>query len=675
MRNLKFKYAKAKNFLCFGEEGIEVNFEQYGNIVCIKGQNLDVNNEDGTIASNGSGKSSIPEIIVYALFGKTIKKPKKLSHPDIINNKSGNNLMVELRWDNYRLVRTRTKDNKGTLRLWESDKGIWDKDTEISVGGMPTTQLEVYKKMGLTYESFINIFIFSDDNTLPFLECDNPTKREIVENLLSLEKYRNYSQSAKDLLKDLKDKIKDLTKDYESLNVQKDAATARVTQIEKQEKDWYDARKKELDNLLNEIKKKRDELDRSKTGEALALYQEAQDQITELKKKIPDLESKKDRLNELIAETLPKIIIVEEKSTKFELQIKESKPVFQELEKTVNDNKKIIEDVKKKSGKACPYCLSVVDESKFVDIIANAKAVLDEMVPLFQEAEKRQSEVKANYDHFSELKRKMEKGIADARNKLSKMNSEISGLHCEITDLNKKEKPDANVSELLICEQIESLKKQSVEKQEQLDGDTPFVDIKQTAFADLTQKVKECDEKKEEIKKVEKDVPYYDFWVKAFGDTGIRKYVIDGIIPTLNDRIEYWLQFLIDNKIKLTFDNELNETIDRYPFNGRPYVYHGMSGGQRRRLNLTVAAAWAFISSLNSGAAPSVIFLDEVTMNMDIVGVQGIFRMICELAKEKQVFVIDHNENLLQMLDGCNTIYLEMQDEISQKVVETFGSN
>src|SRR6185369_8744371 len=132
MRNLKFKYAKAENFLCFGEEGIELNFEQYGNIVCVKGENLDVSNEDGTIASNGSGKSSIPEIIVYALYGKTIKKPKKLAHMDIVNNKSKNLLKVELLWDDYRLVRTRNADNKGTLRLWKSDKGEWIKENEIS---------------------------------------------------------------------------------------------------------------------------------------------------------------------------------------------------------------------------------------------------------------------------------------------------------------------------------------------------------------------------------------------------------------------------------------------------------------------------------------------------------------------------------------------------------------
>lgn len=675
MINLNFKYAKAVNFLCFGEDGIEINFEQYGNIVCIKGQNLDVNNEDGTIASNGSGKSSIPEIIVYALFGKTIKKPKKLSHPDIINNKSGTDLMVELQWDNFRVVRTRNSRNEGTLQLWESAEGVWNKKTNISVGGIPTTQKEVEKKIGLTYEAFINIFIFSDDNTLPFLECDNTKKREIVENLLSLDKYRNYSQSAKDLLKDLKDKIKELNKEYESLTAQKDAAMVRVTQVERQEKDWQEARKKDLQSLLNEIKLKRDELEMSKTGEALAAYQEAQEEISALKEKIPDLDAERDRLNGQLTDFAAKGTTLEDLLKKYDLQVRETKIAFQEREKIVSKNKDIITDSKKKAGKECPYCSSIVDESKFASIMAAAQAVLDTEQPLFDEAEKKYTEAKTNYDRSVENKKKLEKIVSDYRGKLSKVNSEISEVHCEITKLSKKEKPDAAVTEILIYDQIELLKKQANEKQLELDGPTPFVSIKQLAFTDLSTKVRECEAKKDETKKSEQEIPYYDFWVKAFGDTGIRKYVIDGIITTLNDRIEYWLQFLIDNRIKLTFDNELNETIDRYPFNGRPYVYHGMSGGQRRRLNLTVAAAWAFISALNSGASPSSIFLDEVTMNMDIVGIQGIYRMICELSKEKQVFVIDHNEQLLQMLDGCDTIQLEMHDEISKKVVESLGSN
>jgi DNA repair exonuclease SbcCD ATPase subunit len=675
MRELKFKYASAENFLCFGEEGIEINFEQHGNIVCIKGKNLDVNNEDGEAASNGSGKSSIPEIIVYALYGKTIKKPKKLSHSNIINNKTDKPLMVEFRWDDYRLVRTRDASNKGTLRLWRSSEDVWNKKTEITSSGLPATQKEIEKIIGLTYESFINIFIFSDDNTLPFLECDGPTKREIIENILSLEKYRNYSQSAKDLLKITKDKIRDLTKEYELLISQQESATSRISQIEKQEKDWHDARKKELDNLLADIKKKRDELEQSKTGAALAEYQDSQEQIVELKQKIPSLEEEKVRLSELIVETTSKIELFDKRLETAEKEFKSVEGEYEASEEIVKINQKIIQDIAKKTNKECPYCFSFIEESNFEKIIENAETILQSQMPACDELREKYEGAKNQKVSLAELKKKIDLGIVEFKTRLSKVNLEISNVYCEITKLSKREKPDSDVTNLLLCEQIESLKKQSLEKQDQLNGATPFEDIKQTAITDLTQKVKDCDNKKEEIKKFEKEVSYYEFWVKAFGDSGIRKYIIDGIIPTLNDRIEYWLQFLIDNKIKLTFNNELEETIDRYPFSGRPYVYHGMSGGQRRRLNLTVAAAWAFISALNSGASPSVIFLDEVTMNMDIIGIQGIYRMICELAKEKQVFVIDHNETLLQMLNGCDTIYLEMNDEVSKKMIDSSVNN
>ncbi len=108
----------------------------------------------------------------------------------------------------------------------------------------------------------------------------------------------------------------------------------------------------------------------------------------------------------------------------------------------------------------------------------------------------------------------------------------IAGLQ-----FSKVPKPDSSVQELLISEQITSLKKQANDKQEQLNGITPYDVIKQNAITELANKTQDCKKKKDELKESEDLVPYYDFWLKAFGDTGIRKYVIDGIIPTLNDRI------------------------------------------------------------------------------------------------------------------------------------------
>ena len=42
MRSLDFKYLRAKNFVCFGPDGIEIELSKYGNITLIRGNNLDV---------------------------------------------------------------------------------------------------------------------------------------------------------------------------------------------------------------------------------------------------------------------------------------------------------------------------------------------------------------------------------------------------------------------------------------------------------------------------------------------------------------------------------------------------------------------------------------------------------------------------------------------------------
>ena len=152
------------------------------------------------------------------------------------------------------------------------------------------------------------------------------------------------------------------------------------------------------------------------------------------------------------------------------------------------------------------------------------------------------------------------------------------------------------------------------------------------------------------------------------GDNGIRKFVIDAIIPALNSRIAYWLQFLLDNKLKLVFDNQLEETIERNPPDGNPFVYHLLSNSQRRKLNLAVSQAFAYVMMLNSGTSPSIIFLDEVSTNIDPVGIEGVYSMIYEIAKEKQVFITTHERDLQEKLAGCDTIKLQMKDHFSKIV-------
>ena len=671
MKNLKFKYAKAVNFLCFGPEGVEINFEQLGNIVLIQAQNLDVSTTKHA-SSNGAGKSSLPEIPVYALYGKTIKKPKKLHQENVVNFSTGDKLMVEFRWDDYRVVRTvsgkKTKTTK--VRLWKSADGIWNKDTEITRGGQGATQKYIEEELiGLNYETFINLYVINaDDPTSCFLECDTPTKREIVEDLLSLEKYRDYHENAKALVKTAKEKVQLLARDYSYLMESLQNRQNQLDEIEQQEKKWQKDRDNEIGHIGKDIELLVDKLESSDTGAALLAYKEAQEQIVQIKQSIPTFEQNRDSCQQAIN-------LSESKCKEFNAFLEQTtesyKLAFADLKtcrEIIAANQKILDDYENKiAGGSCPYCERPIDASVFEIASKKAKKVIQQETENLPKLTESHDVLKKQRDEKQISLDKAQNIALAARKKLEKLNHDITIAFAQIAELSKIKEPQAGVDERLLQERLDELNNKLKQKQTERNGPSPYVAIKTTAVNELTNKRKEVDDKKAEVEKAEKELPYYNFWVKAFSDTGIRKYIINGIIPTLNNQIAYWLQFLIDNKIKLTFDDQLKETIDRWPFQKHPYVYHGMSGGQRRRLNLSIAPSFGHIMSLNTGCSLSVVFLDEVSMNMDEVGVNGIYRFICELAKDRQVFVIDHHQMLLQLLDGCDLIQLEMKNLVTTR--------
>jgi DNA repair exonuclease SbcCD ATPase subunit len=157
-------------------------------------------------------------------------------------------------------------------------------------------------------------------------------------------------------------------------------------------------------------------------------------------------------------------------------------------------------------------------------------------------------------------------------------------------------------------------------------------------------------------------MPYYEFWVTGFGDKGIRSFIIDEKLPALNARINYWLQFLIENKLQLKFDKEFEPTIERNPVDGDPFVYSATSGGERRRINLSISQAFGYITMMSADIFVNMISLDEVALNVDLQGVHGIYKMINELARDRQVLVTTHDPNLLDLLDNCDVINVVKKD-------------
>ena len=287
---------------------------------------------------------------------------------------------------------------------------------------------------------------------------------------------------------------------------------------------------------------------------------------------------------------------------------------------------------------------------------------LQEQVAKSKEALEKSEKVKEKQIKIKDIITKVNDAIQKIDNDLKKMREEL-------VKASQVREPKTDNEEALLQQQIENLKTQIEEKQKELTGESPFKEILSNDEEELEKAKNLVADKEKEVKELEAEMPYFEYWVTGFGDSGIRKWVVDGIIPELNNRINYWLQFLIDNKITLKFDSELNETIERNPSDGEPYIYHAMSTGQRRRLNLAVSQAFAHIMAISSGSVPSIVFLDEVSQNIDPVGVIGIYRMICELAEDRQVFVTTHDPDLIKMLQTADQLNLVMENGFTKLVV------
>lgn len=607
---------------------------------------------DFTVTHN----SSIEEIPVFAFYGKTIKKLK--NQDLIVNQTTKNRLKVEVRWDNYRIIRC-LKPNSLKFEEWDGEK--WN-DKTMGAGAKETQKL-IEATIGLNYRSFINIVVF-DYNSTSFLDCDASTKRSIVENLLSLDKYSLYHETVNELKKESKKKIKELSDDFLKINNDISHLKQRLMSLNSQEESWKNNKKSEIQNILNNIKNLNNRLENCNDGELLVKYNQAQEQINVLQKEVIANEKEQEKYIEIISSLNDKKIKFIEKLNSAKNQKSSLLQEKNNLENEISNlNQEIVKMENSEAGVRCKVCLMEAEPNSFAPLIEFNKKRINELTEKIKKIHLAEAENLVK--KFSEMLLMIDKKITEAHKDLLKISNATKLAKTNISSLQNISKPKGETEHLLLSQQIENLKSQILEKKIELKTANPFSKMKTASEEDIVKTETFYDNKKKEIQEAEKLLPYYEYWTAAFGDSGIRKYVIDRIIDPLNERIAYWLNYLIYGNISLKFNNELEDTIRKFPFADDLFVYDQLSGGERRRLNLSVPLSFAYCMELSSGSSPNIVFLDEVAVNIDENGIEGIFNMIKELSQNKKVFVTDHNPILLELLEPYKTITLERKNKIT----------
>ena len=172
---------------------------------------------------------------------------------------------------------------------------------------------------------------------------------------------------------------------------------------------------------------------------------------------------------------------------------------------------------------------------------------------------------------------------------------------------------------------------------------------------ELSQLSLRVEEFEEEVAKIDTDTEYYNFWKTAFSRTGIRSYLLDGIVPFLNERVGHYLDILTDGGIEATFHTvkrlASGEARDNFnlEISNRDAAdsYEGNSGGEKRRIDLGVALGFNDFLASRSGKRFSLLLLDEVFEGVDSDGLYYVIRVLEDIARRKSsVFVITHRDEL-----------------------------
>lgn len=170
----------------------------------------------------------------------------------------------------------------------------------------------------------------------------------------------------------------------------------------------------------------------------------------------------------------------------------------------------------------------------------------------------------------------------------------------------------------------------------------------------------------EEIRTVRIDVDVYEVLNEMLSDNGIKRNLMEKIIPLLNSRITEISQIL-DFKFNFQFDNEFNAVIT---YLGKEVSVESLSTGQRKKMNLIVLLAFIEIIKMKYNNM-NAMFLDEIFSGLDKQNVYRAIKILKDysIRYNMTIFVVSHESLPEELFDS--KIEVKNINEFSQiKITE-----
>ncbi len=151
----------------------------------------------------------------------------------------------------------------------------------------------------------------------------------------------------------------------------------------------------------------------------------------------------------------------------------------------------------------------------------------------------------------------------------------------------------------------------------------------------------------------------YQFWEEGFGPKGIKAFLIENVLPTLNRLINEHLGYLSDGGItaKVSATTSLKKggvaerlSVDVVNASGAD-LYGGNSGGEKRRIDLAILLALQDLVGSRASRAVNLCIYDEVLDALDEDGTTKAVNYLKIRSVGKPTFLISHSEHTKALVE------------------------